>query len=385
MNARSSVTQHGAVPFSGWPEADRAAWDAALRPSDFLDEDDEGRGASWRPASRRAARGAYARWLGWLVASGVSLDSEAAAVRIMPEQMRAYIDFLAENRSSVTRASYFGILCMTVQAMFPDQDWRWLQAVQRRLRRFSSPSRGKARRLVPADQLLPLGLDLIERAGEVLEWPPDACAERDRTAAARDYRDGLIIALLASRPLRVRNLLGIEIGEHLRQSRARITLHFPGSETKNGHALDTVWPDILKPALTRYLSEVRPLLIAARAPGNPTHPYRPLGNTLWAGQGGTPLTAAGLQKVLERHTPIRFGHIVNAHLFRDCVATTIANCDPDHIRHAAQLLGHRALRVTERSYIAANGQPALDRHHDLIAAMRAEGKHRRRPRRKPAE
>ena len=376
MSTISSVMPHGALAFGDWPEPDRIAWDAALRPSDFLDEDEAGRGVGWRPASQRSARGAYARWIAWLATSGVSLDSEVPAARITLGRMRDYIDFLTENRASVTCASYFGMLCMAVQAMFPDRDWRWLQAVQRRLRRLSSPSRCKAPRLVPADQLLQLGLDLIDWAGEVLDWPP--VVERNRTAAARDYRHGLIIALLASRPLRVKNLLGIEIGTHLRQSRDRITLHFPGSETKNGRALDTVWPDILKPVLARYLSDVRPLLIAARAPGNPVHPYRPLGNMLWAGQGGTPLTAAGLQKVLERHTRQRFGHIVNAHLFRDCVATTIANRDPDHIRHAAQLLGHRALRVTERSYISANSQPALDRHHDLIAAMRTKGRRQRR-------
>jgi len=383
VSAHSTPMSHDALVPSEWPQPDRAAWDAALRPADFLD--DGGRGAGWRPASQRSARGAYARWLGWLAATGIPLASEAPAARITPERMGAYIDFLAETRASVTRASYFGVLCMAVQAMFPDQDWRWLQAVQRRLRRLSSPSRGKARRLVPADQLLRLGLDLIDRAGDVLAWPLEASTERDRVAAVRDYRDGLIIALLASRPLRVRNLLGIEIGKHLIQVGDRITLHFSALETKSGRTLDTVWPDILKPALARYLTQVRPSLILVRAPGKTRDRPRPPGHALWIGQGGTPLGAGGLQKALARHTRRRFGHIVNAHLFRDCVATTVANCDPDHVRYAAQLLGHRSVRMTERSYIAANGQPALDRHHDLIAAMRSEGTRRRRSRRRLAE
>ncbi|HUO01512.1 MAG TPA: hypothetical protein VMU31_01950, partial [Rhizomicrobium sp.] len=207
----------------------------------------------------------------------------------------------------------------------------------------------------------------------VLDSPPLGVPDRDRVAAGRDYRDGLIIALLASRPLRVRNLLGMEIGLHLRQLKSRITLQFPGSETKNHRAIHTVWPAFLEAPLARYLSEVRPLLSLARVPGKaPDSPPCP-GNALWVGQGGTVLTAGGLQRIFERHTRRRFDHVVNPHLVRDCVATTISDLDPDHIRHAAQLLGHRALAVTERSYIAANFQPAVDRHHRLISAIRSEG------------
>jgi integrase/recombinase XerD len=370
------MSDHEALAFDAWPEADRTAWMTALQPANFLEE--SGRGAKWRPASRFSARGAYARWLGWLLTTGVVLDAEAPAARINPERMRAYVAFLANARATVTRASYFGVLCMAVRAMFPNDDWQWLQAVQRGLRRLSSPSRGKERRIVPAGQLRRLGLDLIERAGEVLDWPPDATTDRDRTAAARDYRDGLIIALLASRPLRVRNLLGVEIGRHLRQSNSGITLHFPADETKNGRAIHATWPEFLERPLARYLSKVRPLLIAPRAPGKAPVSPSTCGNVLWVGQRGTMLTAGGLQVIFERHARRRFGHVVNPHLVRDCVATTIADLDPDHIRFAAQLLGHRALRVTERSYIAANIQRAVDRHHDLISAIRFEGRKSRR-------
>jgi integrase len=274
---------------------------------------------------------------------------------------------------------------MAVRAMFPNRDWRWLQGIQRGLRRKSSPSRGKERRIVPANQLRQLGLDLIERAGEILDWLPHTLSDRERAAAARDYRDGLIIALLASRPLRVRNLLGIENGKHLRQSRHRMTLHFERGETKTGRPIYTIWPVDLELPLTRYVSKVRPLLISARAPGKvPESPPAP-GNALWVGQGGTVLTAGGLQKIFERRTRHRVGHVVNPHLFRDCVATTIADLDPDNIRYAAQLLGHRSLRVTERSYIAANFQPAVDRQHNLLSAIRSEGRKCRRRRRKDSE
>ena len=115
---------------------------------------------------------------------------------------------------------------------------------------------------------------------------------------------------------------------------------------------------------------MRPILIAATAPGGSRYEPRPLGPSLWAGQGATHLTAGGLQKLLKRHTTKRFGFAISAHLFRDCVATTLANEDPTHARYAAILLGHHGLRTTERHYIAVNSEVALDRHHTMMASMR---------------
>ena len=373
MSPRPS--DHAALPLAQWPAADRLAWEAAHRTPDFLEAG--GRGATWRPASQHSAVRSYGRWLGWLTAQGVELDAEAPASRLTLERIRAYIAFVQEGRASVTVASYAGVLCMVMRALFPDADWGWLRAVQRRLRRRSIPMRHKQQRLVPTNDLRQLGLDLMERAGAVLDEPRTAATPpRPRIAAARDYRDGLLIALLASRPLRVGNLLGIEIGKHLRRSGDRTTLSFKARETKQNRTLHTVWPEDLALALTRYLAEVRPMLIAAPAPGNIARYTKPLGARLWVGQGGTPLSPAGLQKALKRHTVRRFGHIVNAHLFRDCVATTLGNEDPNHVRYAAPLLGHSTLRTTERGYIAADSRVALGQHHDQIAAIRKAARQR---------
>jgi integrase/recombinase XerD len=124
---------HPSLLFAEWPGADRAAWQAARRRPDFLDPG--GRGANWRPASARAAQGGYRRLLAWLKTQGGDLDAEPPATRITRDRLRAYVAFLQDGRSSVTVASYFGILCMALVAMFPDQDWRWLQAAQGWLKR----------------------------------------------------------------------------------------------------------------------------------------------------------------------------------------------------------------------------------------------------------
>jgi integrase len=191
-----------------------------------------------------------------------------------------------------------------------------------------------------------------------------------RNRAARDYRDGLLIAFLAYRPLRVANLLQMNIGTHLKLSGDRATVDFGKLETKTERALNFTWPQTLKPALDRYVDEIRPILISANIPYRSAPAARPAICSLWLGQGGTALSAAGLYKAILRHTRPRFGKHLVAQRFRDCVASTIANENPDQVRYAAHLLGHTGPRTTERNYIARDSRLALNRHHDMIKSMR---------------
>jgi integrase/recombinase XerD len=94
-------------------------------------------------------------------------------------------------------------------------------------------------------------------------------------------------------------------------------------------------------------------------------------------KGGTTFTPGALQKALERHTRARFGHVVNTHLFRDCVATTIAYDDPEHIRICARILGHSRFSTTEGHYIVAKTVAAADHYHNLIEAIRSPRPKRR--------
>ena len=370
MSIHTGRLTHRALSAADWPALDRAAWEAAVRRPCFLGLG--GRGAAWRPASRQAGQGAYGRLLMWLNTHGADLASEAPGERITRDRMRAYVSFLADGRSSVSVASCLGILCMVLVAMFPERDWSWLQVGQARLRQRAVPSRRKQETLVPASELLQLGLDLMRQAGDALDRPYDPVTDRiPRISAARDFRDGLLVALLASRPLRVKNLLQTEIGTHLRQSGARVTLQYTPSETKGHRAYSAIWPEILAPGLARYLAEIRPMLIGA-VPRSRTG--RAPGAHLWLAQGGTPLTEGALSKAIKKHTRRRFGHAITPHLFRACAATTVGNEIPAQVLDAAQLLGHATLGTTERSYIAADSSVALGQHQALIASMRAKAR-----------
>lgn len=373
-----SRSEHRALPLAAWPEADRSAWEVAVRPSGFLDPG--GAAATWRSASRRSALGAYGRWLAWLAAEGVDLAAEQPWERMTEERLRRYLEFLAPGRSPVTVASYIGVLWMLARALFPEKGWAWLRLVHFHLRSQARPVRDKAARLVSAQDGLQLGLDLVQTASARLDGPhPEAaCDPRERVAAARDYRDGMIIGLLSLCPLRVKNLLSIEIGGQLRMSARRATLSFAGTETKTGKPIDHSWPPILLPHLERYLADVRPILLTSTAPVDPARPPRPAGARLWVGQGGTALTPAGLEKALQRHTTQRFGRFINAHAFRMNVASTIARTAPGRIDMAQALLSHAKPTTTEAHYVLSTPRLALRGHHDLLASIRKSARRRRK-------
>jgi integrase/recombinase XerD len=210
-------------------------------------------------------------------------------------------------------------------------------------------------------------------------------AKPGATKPTRDFRDGLIIALLASCQLRESNFLGTRVDRNLVRSGGGYDLCFTAEEMKHPRPFEVPVPAFLVAALERYRDYHRPRLIGMGRLWNTSPGFREPGAHLWISQKGMPLSTAGLQKVLARHTKPRFGHVVNVHLFRDCAVTTVAKEDPDHVRMCARLPGHTGLQTTERHYIVADTGVAVRAYHAAVEAIRIRGQRPRRDRRKPLE
>jgi integrase len=254
------------------------------------------------------------------------------ALRPTPERVGAYLDQLATTVGSVGRHGYLRHLADALRVMAPGQDWAWLRRVVARLEAQRRP-RPKPPRLVDAGRLSALGYALMQAADQRLDQ-----AETDTTALL-DYRDGLMIALLAARPLRRRNLAMITIGRQLIRVGDAWHLVFAADETKTGQPIETILPDHLVPYLERYLHTIRP-----RFPGADRHAG------LWAGLKGRAISGQAIYDAITQRTRAAFGQAVNPHLFRDCAATTIAIAAPDRIGVARDLLGHASLVTTEQYY-----------------------------------
>ncbi|MBO1081821.1 tyrosine-type recombinase/integrase [Roseomonas haemaphysalidis] len=273
------------------------------------------------------------------------------AARLSRPQVLAFIAALREGRSWRTVTSLLSHLAMAAAVMFGEQDWRWLKRLNSQARQRVTPSDRKLGRLVSPRQLLELGQTLMAEADQV----------NGATTAALRHRDGLMIALLALRPLRRRNLMRLTLGTQLRQQDGRWDILIAGEQTKNHRPIELPFPAILVPALEHYLAVHRPTLLARGAAAEAS---------LWIGNTGRPLAELRAWQVITSHTRERLGVSVNPHLFRDCAASFLGEVDPEHVRMAAPLLGHASYATTERHYILAQSRTALTQYQALLESLR---------------
>lgn len=198
-----------------------------------------------------------------------------------------------------------------------------------------------------------------------------AGAERGRCGVAwREavaFRDGLMIALLATRPVRRRNLAAMEMGRHLTRRGASYWLSFGAAETKGGRALEFPLPAALAPALERYLAVHRPVLLSRAGDAGTTA-------RLWVSATGSAMGEAAIYGRIVKLTRTAFGAPVNPHLFRDCAATSIALEGPAHVRITREILGHGAMATSERHYNHAGGLAASRDYQAHVQRLRDQAR-----------
>jgi hypothetical protein len=184
-----------------------------------------------------------------------------------------------------------------------------------RLERECRPQ-SKAERIVVSSRLAALGIKVMK----------DAASADGEITDCVEFRDGLMIALLAARPIRRRTFSLIRIGRHLRRIGEEWRLVFDGPDTKSGRPFEMTIPEQIVPFLERYLKEVRPLIGGA-------DPH----DGLWAGTKGCPLNGQAIYGVIAARSRAEFGHPIGPHLFRQCAVTTIAIVQPGSIGVARDL------------------------------------------------
>ena len=162
----------------------------------------------------------------------------------------------------------------------PRRDWTVLARVYKHLKRTAKPSRDKLSRMVPATDLLSLGIRLMETCES---GPPQ------RVYKATQFRDGLMIALLICCPMRLRNLTEIVIGRHLIFDGQAYRLEFTAAETKTGRPYVAAVPHELTPYLDDYLQVHRGTFQSVGMPDDGS-----VGGRLWLGYFGKPLSSRGI-------------------------------------------------------------------------------------------
>ncbi len=345
---RTSDSSRTVIPFERWPDVDRFAWQAAVRPGDPFE--DVGPAASWRPATQALVRRAYGRWLGYLLWQRRLDPKIAPADRINADLLRGYIGCLQSQCLDTTVTMHVSGLAQALAVMAPEHGWSWLRRTTAQLRGSIRRRKRKDLKVRSSRELFHLGLSLMQGADG---------ASRLAWKQAVQFRDGLLIALLAARPLRLKNLAALEFDRSLVRTGDGFRLLLSPDETKTHVFVDLPLDGALADRLEGYLDHYRPVLLGAKE--------CPL---LWITQDGRAMTPGAIYGSITRRTRKIFGVAINPHLFRDCAATSLAIDDPAHVRVATTLLGHGSPTSTTRYYNQATTVTAAGKYAQTVLALR---------------
>jgi integrase len=314
----------------------------------------------WSTRRCRIVEQGYGQWLSFLARNGQLDPAQSPEARAIPERVETFVTQLQQRGIAPWSVA---MMVQGVQRMLaviaPSHESKWLRTLVSNLKRLAKPTREKLAHMVDPRQLYHLGLDLMKEASRN--------ADRDSYFAATMGRDGLMIALLASCPVRIANLTQIAVGQHLLFDVDRYRLSFDDGETKTGRPFDGELPPELTPYVDEYLRVHRANLLA-RGDFAAT-------DRLWINRWGQPLQEPGIRAQIEKPTSDAFGRHVWPHLFRAIAATGFVDHAPDDAPLVPDLLGHANTQTAHKYYILSTGtlahkaiQSSLSRRREAAAA-----------------
>ncbi len=336
------------LPYAGWPEPDRRMWEALCRDAGPLD--DPGALARLRATSRHSLFLRYGRWLQWLATTDPGVLSLPPADRASLPRLQAWLADLA-HCAPMTQLMFIDALLRLLRAAAPERDWTAelrLRALLKRQAGRGDPTR-KRGRILSSKVLLEAGLHHAGAHADAAATPLEALKRR---------RDGTMIALLALLPMRRRSFCELTLGHSVHVTPTEVTISLSETMTKTGVPWETAVPAQVDPLLRRYITEVRPALMAR---GTNRH------DRLWVGKKGEVLEGDYLTQRIAKLTLALTGKRVPPHFFRDAAATTLARISPDSARLIRPVLAHSGFRTAERHYIHAQ---TIEAGRDYAALIR---------------
>ena len=250
------------LPFADWPQQDRKRWSDAIR-SGADPFDDCGPAAHLAESSRRALQGSYGRFLGFVSTERNGLLDCKPDERVDRETIAEYVTWRRRACRDAAIAIDLHHLRLALGYICPSMEWSWLLTITKRLTT-QAPRKHERRHQVTSEQLYALGIELMERAVTNSKE-----ATHITKVHAFDYRDGLLIALLALIPLRRRTIAALRIGKHLVKSGALWSLDIPAKDNKSKRPLEyEISPDMSE-RIDRYLAQFRRRIPGARSARRP--------------------------------------------------------------------------------------------------------------------
>jgi integrase len=337
---------------SEWPPADQALWRRATTNAKLFDID--GRAAHWSPISKANAEKAYGFWLAFLTCCGRLEADDHLVKRASQDNLRAYLQTLQDlNATSI--ANRFRDLYEALRVMCPDANQEHLRQLVRRLQAVARREDRVRPNIVSTTELYEVGIARMTRVSRT-EY-------EKRDVQAVQFGDGLLLAMLACKALRRRNIVNTRIGVNLLRIGEIYMLQFAPHETKNGQPIRAELPRNLTPYVDQWLNEYRPTLLRDK-----------VNDALWISCYRKPMAEATISWRFNMATEEELGVRMSPHHVRHCLATSVAVGLPQKARLLPFLLDHKGDATARKYYVLADKLAASDAYLNILEKRRRQMK-----------
>lgn len=184
------------------------------------------------------------------------------------------------------------------------------------------------------------------------------CSKRISRKAYLLVQASVAIEILMFAPMRISNLQGLRLDEHISWQANRARINIPRQQVKNDQALDFLLPESVSKRIKRYIDGSRRHLISAANP------------FLFPGRNGKPKDRSALRNQIENTLWKEAGIRLTPHQFRHAAAKILLDAKPGHYEVVRKVLGHKSLSTTYSHYAGAETQAAISLYDDVIIQHR---------------
>lgn len=332
-----------AIKVEQWPAAHQQAWKIATTPGSVFDK--KTATLRRREPTNKLTRETYGIFLSYLLAKGADIETTTPRECLTKENVKDFLCEIDVINSSYTISIRCQQLYSAARIMEPDLDWTWLLNAYKKKRSAARPSRNKSENLQSLEDILHLGRRLMRLAQAADEETPTHSQRMTPLQRALCFRDGLMIFLMAQRPLRISNFHQIRINTNLIIRPTSMVLAFGGADMKSKRPLECVLSEECAAAIKTYLKTHRDILLRAS-----TKAKHITTDALWISRDGTELKIGPLYIAIKKRTGLAFSRHMWPHLFRDAVATLVTTKAPHLANKIPDLLGHNSVAIFEKHY-----------------------------------
>jgi len=166
------------------------------------------------------------------------------------------------------------------------------------------------------------------------------------------------IEILIFAPMRISNLQGLRLDEHISWQAGRVRISIPRQQVKNDQALDFLLPESVSKRVKSYIDLWR------------SHLTSEYNSHLFPGRNGKPKDCSRLRRQIEQTLWNEAGIRLTPHQFRHAAAKILLDAKPGHYEVVRKVLGHKSLTTTYSHYAGAETQAAINLYDDVIIQHR---------------